>query len=72
MSERFCITPPYVIGNVSRMWTLYLKQGITRKDVATVAQVSERAIRNYEDGKQYPSRSTYNKLAAFFGWEVWQ
>ena len=49
MAERFCITPPYVIGNMSHMWTLYLKQGITRKDVATVAQVSERAIKNYED-----------------------
>ena len=71
MSERFSLTPSYVVGNMSRMWTLYLKQGITRKDVATVAQVSERAIRNYEDGKQYPSQKTYNKLAAFFGWELW-
>ena len=72
MAERFCIMPTFVRNNMMHMWVLYLKQGITRKDVATVAQVSERAIRNYEDGKQYPSRSTYNKLAAFFGWEVWQ
>ncbi len=39
---------------------------------ATVAQVSERAIRNYEDGKQYPSRGTYNRLAEFFGWSLWE
>ena len=71
MAKRFSVTPSFVIGNVSRMWTMYLKQGITRKDVATIAQVSERAIRNYEDGKQYPSWKTYNKLAVLFDWELW-
>lgn len=71
MAERFCIMPTFVMSNISRMWPLYLAKGLTRKDVATVAQVSERAIRNYEDGKQYPSQKTYNKLAVFFGWDLW-
>ena len=71
MSERFSLTPSFVVSNLSQMWTLYLTKGLTRKDVATVAQVSERAIRNYEDGKQYPSRKNYNKLAVLFGWELW-
>ena len=47
-----------------------LKSGKTRREVATVAGVSERAIRKYEEGLQTPSRTTYNKLAAFFGLEV--
>ncbi len=71
MAERFYITPTFVVKNMSQMWPLYLAKGLTRKDVATVAQVSERAIRNYEDGKQYPSQKTYNKLAVFFGWDLW-
>ena len=29
-------------------------------------------IRAYEEGKGRPTRSKYNKLAEFFGWEAWQ
>lgn len=47
-----------------------LKRGQTRREIATIAGVSERAIRKYEDGLQLPSRSTYAKLAAYFGMEV--
>ena len=66
------IVPVFVIHNVAHMWTLYTLNGFSRKDVASRVQVSERAIRKYEDGRQLPSRKVYNRLAAVFGWEAWE
>ena len=71
MAERFYITPPFVYHNIAHLWAVYQHAGFTRKDIATRAQVSERAIMKYETGAQFPSRKTYNKLAAVLGWEVW-
>ena len=67
-----CIVPVFVIHNVAHMWTLYTLNGFSRKDVASRVQVSERAIRKYEDGRLLPSQKVYNRLAAVFGWEAWE
>ena len=45
--------------------------GGERKDVATAARISERAVRKFEEGICYPTKDTYNKVAQIFGWEVW-
>ena len=60
-----------IVKNLNGMFKERLKLGLTRKDVATAVQVSERAIRSYEEGITYPTKEVYNKLAQVFGWEVW-
>jgi transcriptional regulator with XRE-family HTH domain len=58
--------------NMSRMFSERMRLGLTRKDTATAVKVSERAIKKFEEGICYPTKGTYNKLAKFFNWEVWQ
>ena len=58
--------------NVGRMFGERMRRGLTRKDVATAAKVSERAIRKYEEGQSYPTKEIYNRLANVFTWEAWQ
>lgn len=58
--------------NMSRMFSERMRLGMTRKDTATAAKVSERAIRKYEEGTSYPTKYTYNRLAELFSWEVWE
>ena len=58
--------------NVGRMFKERLMRGLTRKDVATAARVSERAIRKYEEGQSYPTREVYNRLANMFSWDLWE
>ena len=33
--------------------------------------IPEKYLYDYRDGLVYPSKRNYNKLAAFFDWEVW-
>ena len=49
-------------------WSL----GLTREKLQTATGVRADIIRTYEEGKGRPTRSKYNKLAEFFGWEVWE
>ena len=49
-------------------WSL----GLTREELQTATGVRADIIRAYEEGKGRPTRSKYNKLAEFFGWEVWE
>ena len=58
--------------NMGRLFSERMRHGMTRKDVATAARISERAVRKFEEGICYPTRDTYNKVAQIFGWEVWQ
>ena len=46
--------------------------GLTREELQSATGVRADIIRAYEEGKGRPTRSKYNKLAEFFGWEVWQ
>ena len=72
MTEHMNIVPAFVIHNVAHLWTTYQMSGLSRKEIASMAQVSERAIRKYENSSQLPSRKVYNKLAAVLGWEAWK
>ena len=72
MAEHFYITPPFVYHNMAQLWTTCQLSGFSLKEIAAKAQVSVRAIRNYENGEQFPSRKTYNKIAAILGWEIWR
>ena len=60
-----------IVKNLNGMFKERIRLGLTREDVATSAQVSERAIRNYEEGRSYPTKEIYNRLANVFMWEVW-
>ena len=60
-----------IVKNLNGMFKERIRLGLTRKDVATSAQVSERAIRSYEEGRSYPTKEIYNRLANVFMWEVW-
>ena len=58
-------------SNINRLFSERMRRGMTRKDVATAARISERAVRKFEEGICYPTKDTYNKVAQIFGWEVW-
>ena len=60
-----------IVRNLNGMFRERMKLGLTLKDVATAARVSERAIRKYEEGRSYPTKPIYNRLANIFMWEVW-
>ena len=45
---------------------------LTREELQSATGVRADIIRAYEEGKGRPTHSKYNKLAEFFGWEVWQ
>ncbi len=60
-----------IVRNLNGMFRERMKLGLTLKDVATAARVSERAIRKYEEGTCYPTKEIYNRLADVFMWEVW-
>ena len=57
--------------NITNLLSERMRRGMTRKDVATAARISERAVRKFEEGICYPTKDTYNKVAQIFGWEVW-
>ena len=44
-----------IVRNLNGMFRERMKLGLTLKDVATAARVSERAIRKYEEGTSYPT-----------------
>ena len=46
--------------------------GLSREELQRATGVRADIIRAYEEGKGSPTRSKYNKLADFFGWEQWQ
>ena len=47
-------------------------RGLTREELQRATGVRADILRAYEEGKGSPTRSKYNNLAEFFGWEVWQ
>ena len=59
-------------NNMGRLLQERMRRGMTLKDVATAARISERAVRKFEEGICSPTRDTYNKVAHIFDWEVWQ
>lgn len=46
--------------------------GLSREELQKATGVRADIIRAYEKGKGRPTRSKYNKLAAFFDWEAWE
>ena len=46
--------------------------GLTREELQSATGVRADILQAYEEGRGRPTRSKYNKLADFFGWEVWQ
>ena len=59
-------------NNIGRLLQKRMRRGMTLKDVATAARISERAVRKFEEGICYPKKHIYNRLARVFSWEVWQ
>ena len=47
-------------------------RNLTRQELGKLTGVRADIIRAYEEGKGRPTKSKYNKLAAFFEWEAWQ
>lgn len=63
-----------IVSNLccNKLFQERLKHGLSRADLACIADVSCRAIAKFEAGLQLPTRRTYNRLAHVFGWEVWE
>ncbi|MBR0185766.1 MAG: helix-turn-helix transcriptional regulator [Synergistaceae bacterium] len=64
--------PSYVYDNLDGMFSERMKRNVSLQDVRVATGIAPSTIQAYEQGKGNPGRKTYNKLAVFFNWRVWE
>ena len=63
--------PDFVYDNIDSIGTICRTLSISFRSVSNYTLIPEKYLYDYRDGLVYPSKRNYNKLAAFFDWEVW-
>ena len=63
--------PDFVLDNIDSMEQIMDTCGFKIRQVANLTGILPSFIREYKLGYSLPSKTNYNKLAAFFDWEVW-
>ena len=63
--------PAHVKECLSNLAKERVQRGWTREELQRATGVRSEIIGAYEEERGRPTRSKYNKLAEFFGWEVW-
>ena len=58
----------YAMQNLSRMRSFRKQRGVSIQEVAMLLGLNENTLKEYEKGRNVPSREVYNKLAKFYGW----
>lgn len=64
--------PQFVYDNIDSMRQIRLACKFSIVDVAKATGIIPTHIGEWELGYRYPAQTNYNKLAAFYDWEVWQ
>lgn len=64
--------PEHVANNLYMLAYERELRGLSSRELQKRTGVREDIIVAYESGKGRPTASKYNKLAEFFGWEVWK
>lgn len=63
--------PTFVRQGMSNLANERELRGLTREELQSATGVRADIIKAYEEGRGRPTKSKYNKLAEFVGWEVW-
>ena len=63
--------PDFVDINLRSIKTIRKHIGWSQAYVAKEAGITKQDVSLYEQGKRIPTKNTYNKLAKFFDWEIW-
>lgn len=71
MTRKRIITPAFVIDNIDVMKLNRKQKGVTQQTLALKTGVSMEMIGQYERFTCLPGKNNYNKLAQFFGWQLW-
>ncbi len=64
--------PEFVLDNLDNLGGAVQQKGYTIKTAAHEAGLSSRFVSGLGRGTFWPTRESYNKLAAVLDWEVWQ
>ena len=64
--------PVFVYDNLDGMFAERMKRNVSLSDVRIATGIAPSTIQNYESGKGNPGKKTYNKLAEFFNWRIWE
>ena len=64
--------PEYVFEHLDTLKSEALKHGYTLKALSEQSGLARATLSGVTNGNLPPTRYNYNKLAEFFGWEVWQ
>ena len=64
--------PDHVRENLSKLHEERELSSLSPEQLQKLSGVRADIIRAYENGTGTPTRSKYNKLAEFFGWEEWE
>ncbi|MBQ7220715.1 MAG: helix-turn-helix transcriptional regulator [Synergistaceae bacterium] len=71
MTRRNIRRPEFVYDNLDTLPELVKAEGSSAK-LAKKAGIHPDAFSNYARGFSLPSMETYNKLAEYFGWRLWE
>ena len=63
--------PDYVDRNLGVLRVSRISKGLSVHDLRLYTGVNMTTLYNYENGNTPPARPTYNRLAKFFGWKLW-
>ena len=63
--------PEFVLDNLDKLPELVKAEGSSAR-LAKKVGIHPDAFGNYARGFSLPSPETYNRLAEFFGWRLWQ
>ena len=64
--------PVFVYDNLDGMFAERMKRNVSLSDVRIATGIAPSTIQAYESGKGNPGKKTYNKLAEFFNWRIWE
>ena len=66
------IVPEHVKNNLYLLAYEREQRGLSHRELQKLTGVREDILVAYESGKVLPTAGKYNRLAEYFGWEVWQ
>ena len=64
--------PVFVYDNLDGMFAERIKRNVSLSDVRIATGITPSTIQAYESGTCNPGKKTYNKLAEFFNWRIWE
>ena len=63
--------PQFVYDNIHSMKQIRTACKFSLEDISQATMIPRWHLDDWENNLRYPSKSNYNKLAAFFEWEIW-